>query len=316
MNVLRLADLDAGRRETLLGLSERFGREGIPRARPGRFVCGLFFNPSLRTRTALEIASVALGAHCMVHDVGQGVWKLETRDGAVMDGDRSEHVRDAVGAFLSRVVDLIGVRCFADPALSWAENREDPVLGAVARAARVPVVNLESALWHPMQALADLLVLKRHAVRRVAVTWAWHPRPLPMAVPNSAVVDFARAGHEVRLVHPEGFELDPEILALAGGNVEVHHDMDEGLRGVDAIYAKSWGAVAEYGGGADRSLRDRHRDWIVDARRAGDAGFMHCLPVRRNVVVTDEVIDGPRSWVSEQAHARVLTQAAVLHELL
>jgi len=167
-----------------------------------------------------------------------------------------------------------------------------------------------------MQALADLLVLRRHAARRVAVTWAWHPKPLPMAVPNSAVVDFARAGHEVRLVHPEGFELDPEILALAGAGVEVCHDMDEGLRGVDAVYAKSWGAVAEYGGGADRSLRDRHRDWIVDARRAGDAGFMHCLPVRRNVVVTDEVIDGPRSWVSEQAHARVLTQAAVLHELL
>jgi len=245
MNVLRLADLDAGRRETLLGLSERFGREGIPRARPGRFVCGLFFNPSLRTRTALEIASVALGAHCMVHDVGQGVWKLETRDGAVMDGDRSEHVRDAVGAFLSRVVDLIGVRCFADPALSWAENREDPVLGAVARAARVPVVNLESALWHPMQALADLLVLKRHAVRRVAVTWAWHPRPLPMAVPNSAVVDFARAGHEVRerpgVARDLAAALDDERRALVPP--DVGQRLQEGFDFL-AVHSSSWRTAA------------------------------------------------------------------------
>ena len=308
MSLLSLRDLDAAERTHLLDLADRFSRDGIPRARPDKYVCGLFFNPSLRTRTSLEVASAALGAHCMVQDVGRGTWKLETEDGAVMDGDKAEHVKDAVGAFLSRAFDVIGVRCFADLDRPYEENRADPVLSAITRAASVPVINLESARGHPMQALADLLVARRHAVKKVAITWAYHPRPLPMAVANSALEAFADL--DVRLVHPEGFELENEHGAT------VVHDMDEGLDGVDLVYAKSWGAVSEYGAGADRTARKRHRDWIVNADRLGGAGFMHCLPVRRNVIVTDEVIDGPQSWVAEQAHARIWTQAAVLHELL
>ncbi|MHC4970856.1 MAG: N-acetylornithine carbamoyltransferase [Planctomycetota bacterium] len=311
-SVLRLADLPVAEIEHLLELAARFGRDGIPAARPGRFVCGLFFNPSLRTRTSLEIATRALGAHCIVHDVGRGVWKLETRPGAVMDGDAAEHVRDAIGNFLSDAVDCLAVRAFADPALPFAENRADPVLTAVARAATVPLINLESAMAHPMQGLGDLLVLKSHRPRTVAVTWAYHPRPLPMAVANTALSAFRRAGYDVRLVRPEGFDL----VAEDDVDVPVHHDLAEGLAGVDVVYAKSWGAASEYGPDADRTRREGLRDWIIDRSRAGDAAFMHCLPVRRNVVVTDEVIDGPRSWVAEQAHARILTQAAVLHELL
>jgi len=311
-SVLRLADLSVEEIDHLLELAARFGRDGIPAARPGRFVCGLFFNPSLRTRTALEIASRALGAHCIVHDVGRGVWKLETRPGAVMDGDAAEHVQDAIGNFLSGAVDCLAVRAFADTALSFAENRAEPILSAVARAATVPVINLESAMAHPMQGLGDLLVLKRHRPRTVAVTWAYHPRPLPMAVANTAVLAFRRAGYEVRLVRPEGFDLAAED----GVDVDVHGDLAKGLAGADVIYAKSWGAAFEYGPDADRTRREQLKDWIIDRERAKDAAFMHCLPVRRNVVVTDEVIDGPRSWVAEQAHARILTQAAVLHELL
>ena len=313
-SVLRLADLDTAEIDHLLALAARFGEEGIPAARRGRTVCGLFFNPSLRTRTSLEVASSKLGAHCVIHDVGKGVWKLETRDGAVMDGEAAEHVRDAVGNFLSDAVDCLAVRAFADLSRSWEENRADPVLAAVARAATVPVVNLESALFHPMQGLGDLLVLRRHRPRTVAVTWAYHPRPLPMAVAHTAVGAFARAGYDVRLVHPEGFDLDPS--AVEGASVSVHHDMDEGLKGADVVYAKSWGAPWEYGPDADTSRRPELKNWIVNRERQGDAAFMHCLPVRRNVVVTDDVIDGPRSWVREQAHARLLTQAAVLHELL
>ncbi|MHC4549063.1 MAG: N-acetylornithine carbamoyltransferase [Planctomycetota bacterium] len=311
-SLLRLADLSEAEVAHLLALAERFGRDGIPPARPGRFVCGLFFNPSLRTRTALEVAAAALGAHCLVHDVGGNVWKLETRPGAVMDGDAAEHVQDAVGHFLSGAVDCVGVRAFADLERSFEENRADPVLHAVANAAGVPVLNLESAMHHPLQGLGDLLVLQRHRVRTVAVTWAYHPRPLPMAVAHTAVSAFVRAGYEVRLVHPEGFGLDPALTQGAA----IHHDPDQGVRGADVIYAKSWGARAEYGPAADRTARARHVDWIVDRKRQADAAFMHCLPVRRNVVVTDEVIDGPRSWVAEQAHARILTQAAVLHEVL
>jgi len=311
-SVLRLADLSVAEIDHLLELAARFGRDGIPAARPGRFVCGLFFNPSLRTRTSLEIASAALGAHCIVHDVGRGIWKLETRPGAVMDGDAAEHVQDAIGNFLNGAVDCLAVRAFADTALSFAENRAEPILSAVARAATVPVINLESAMAHPMQGLGDLSVLKRHRPRTVAVTWAYHPRPLPMAVANTAVRAFRRAGYEVRLVRPEGFDLAAEDDT----DVDVRHDLADGLAGVDVIYAKSWGAAFEYGPGADRTRRERLKDWIIDRERQKDAAFMHCLPVRRNVVVTDDVIDGPRSWVAEQAHARVLTQAAVLHELL
>lgn len=300
MNVLSLSDFSDDQIQTLLDLADRFERDGIPAARPGKRVCGLFFNPSLRTRTSLEVAAHALGAQCVTHDVGGGVWKLETRDGAVMSEDKAEHIKDAVGNFLSGVFDCIGVRCFADPQLPYSENRREPVLSAVVRASEVPVINLESATRHPMQALADLLVLRRKQPKRIAITWASHPRALPMAVANSAVHAFARAGYDVRVVHPKGFELEQNVAP-------VFHDMDEGLRDVDVIYAKSWGAIDGRPGPAN---------WIVNAQRQGNAGFMHCLPVRRNVVVTDEVIDGPHSWVAEQARARVTTQAAVLHEVL
>lgn len=328
-SILSLEDLAPAEIAALLDLAERFASDGIPAARPGKVVCGLFFNPSLRTRTALEVAAAALGATCVSHDVGKGVWDLEVRDGAVMDGDKPEHVRDAVGKFLSGVVDLIGIRCFADLGRPWSEVRREETLHAVARASAVPVVNLESALFHPMQSLADLLVLRRHLRRApeshtVAVTWARHPKPTPMAVTNSALLAFCAAGYRVRLVHPPGFELDEEILArageLAGGRLTHHRSMEEGLRDAEVIYAKEWGAISAYAApGGDRALRERHADWTVDERRQAlgrPGAFMHCLPVRRNVVVTDGVIDGPHSWVAEQARSRVLVQAAVLHELL
>lgn len=328
-SLLDLRDLSPDEIARLLDLAERFRDEGIPRAHPGKLFCALFFNPSLRTRTSVEAACAGLGVHPIVHDVGKGVWKLETRDGVRMDGEAAEHVRDAVGHFLSRAVHGLGVRCFADPARPWEENRRDAVLRAIAAAADVPLVNLESATAHPMQGLADLLVLRNRlagppAERTVAVTWAWHPRPLPTAVADTAVVAFARAGYRVRLVHPPGFELDDEVTAAAreaaGDRFTTHLELDEGLTGVDAIYAKSWGARGEYGPDAPGAGREGLEDWIVDARRQAlggtPAGFLHCLPVRRNVVVADEVLDGPMSWVGEQAEARVWTQAAVLHELL
>ncbi len=328
-SLLSLEDLSTGEIDLLLDLSRHFRERGIPAARPGRFVCGLFFDPSLRTRTALEIASVSLGAHCIVHNVGQGVWKLETREGAVMDGDRVEHVRDAVGKFLSGVVDLIGVRSFSDLSLPYEDNREDPVLRAIAACSQVPVVNLESTQFHPLQGLADLLVLRNHlrgppSDHAIALTWAWHPKALPMAVPNTALLAFTRAGYRVRLVHPPGFDLDPEIVerarGYAGERLTLHDEMDDGLSGANVIYAKSWGAIQEYGSPpGPLGIRGVLRGWIVDERRqalGAPGAFMHCLPVRRNVIVTDGVIDGPHSWVAEQARSRVLTQAALLHEVL
>jgi len=180
-----------------------------------------------------------------------------------------------------------------------------------------------------MQALADLLVLRNHLQgepdeHTIALTWAYHPRALPMAVTNSALLAFLRAGYRVNLTHPEGFDLDPDVMehaqTVGGERLRVVHDMDEGVRGARVIYAKSWGARSEYAGSETPAPdRDALRNWIVDSRlqALGNPGaFMHCLPVRRNVVVTDEVIDGRNSWVAEQARSRVLTQAAVLHEML
>jgi N-acetylornithine carbamoyltransferase len=326
-SILSLQDYSDAELRHILDLAAHFGDEGIPESHPGRLVAALFFNPSMRTRTAVEIAAASLGAHPVIHDVGGGVWKLEARDGAVMDGDKTEHVRDAVGKFLSGVVDCIGVRSFADMTLPYERARNDEVLAAVAAASTVPVFSLESALFHPMQALADLLVLRNHlngdaADHTVTITWAYHPKPLPMAVAHSALMAFSRAGYRVRVAHPPGFDLDDDVVThareAAGDRLTFHHDMDEAVRGSSVIYAKSWGAKAEYPGGPGAG-REQHRGWIVDGRRQalGDPGaFMHCLPVRRNVVVTDEVIDGKNSWVAEQARSRVLTQAAVLHEML
>lgn len=324
--MLSLTEVAPERIEALLDLADRFRDEGIPVARAGRRVAGLFLNPSLRTRTSFELAAEALGAHCVVHHLKEA-WKLEFDEGVVMDGAAAEHVRDAIG-FLAGVVDCLGVRSFPDLDASYAEARADAVVRGIRAASDVPVISLESARWHPMQGLADLQVVRRRLAgpreeKTVAVAWAYHPRPLPMAVPNTAVVAFARAGYRVRLVHPPGFDLDDEVLAAAraaaGERFTVCHDLDEGLTGADVVYAKSWGARSEYGAGADRAARAEHRGWIIDARRqalGAPAAFMHCLPVRRNVVVADEVIDGPHSWVREQSHARLWTLAAVLHEVL
>lgn len=326
-SLLKLSDLSNDEIAHLLALAARFKRDGIPRAREGRVAAGLFFNPSLRTRMSFELASVALGAHCTVQVAGSDTWMLEARDGAVMDGGAQEHVKEAAG-YLSRVVNCIGVRCFPDLSQPYGDNRADPVLHAFARAATVPVVNLESALYHPMQGLGDLLTLEEkldgpREAKTIAIAWTWHPKALPMSVVNTALLAFARAGYDLRLVHPPGFELDDDVLVearrSAQGRLRIVHDLDEGLRDAHVVYAKSWGARAEYGPGADLGARERWRDWIVDGRRqalGAPAAFMHCLPVRRNVVVADEVLDGPHSWVLDQAFNRLPAQAAVLHEVL
>jgi N-acetylornithine carbamoyltransferase len=208
------------------------------------------------------------------------------------------------------------------------EDRREPVLGAFARHADVPVLNLESATRHPCQGLADALTLNQafgHARgRRVTLTWAYHPRALPMAVPNSFVLAASRLGVELTIAHPEGWELDPSVLESAranagetGGSVRLTHDRDEGARGAEAVYAKSWGGAGWYGRPAEEETQAKAglRRWIVDEdwmRRSDDAWFLHCLPVRRNVVASDTVLDGPRSLVRKQARNRVHAQEAVL----
>lgn len=298
----------------------------------GVTVALVFLNPSLRTRLAGETAMADLGGHAAVLSPGQDAWKWETRDGAVMDGDAVEHLRDAV-ATIAGMVRGLGVRCFAGMRDLRADLGEATLRAIVAAAGGTPVFNLESAADHPLQSLADLLALRESLGpdlrgRRFALAWVPHPKPLPMAVPHAALRAASRSGMRITVCCPEGFEPDRESLARfraeaerRGGGIEVSHDRAAGLAGAEAVYAKSWGAPSLYGRWEEeRPLRDRHRHWTVDRERmavaAPGARFLHCLPMRRNIEATDEVVDGAGSLVRAQARNRLLVQKAVFLETL
>ncbi|HSS20015.1 MAG TPA: N-acetylornithine carbamoyltransferase [Pyrinomonadaceae bacterium] len=295
----------------------------------GKSVALVFFNPSLRTRASMQVGIFELGGNPVVLEPGGTSWTLEHRDGAVMDGDKTEHVAEFVRV-LGRYCAAIGVRTFA-ALKDWREERLDPVLSAFAKHANVPIINLESAMYHPCQAMADMMTIREkfgQERKRVVLAWAWHPKPLPMAVPNSFALAAAQMGHNVVIAHPRGYELDDELLrqiqeqsAGAGGSVEVVNNAEAAYNQADVIYAKSWGAKQFYGR-ADREIEERaqfRRQWIVDEQkmaRTNDAIFMHCLPVRRNVIVTDGVIDSPASMVIDEAENRLHVQKAILTKVL
>lgn len=298
----------------------------------GRTLGLVFFNPSLRTRTSFEVAMQRHGGASVVVQPGATSWALETEPGVVMDGTGVEHITEAAGV-LGRYAHALGVRAFPN-ASSWDEARRDAVLRGFAAHAGVPVINLESARRHPCQGLADALTMQERfggAVRgrRFVLSWTWHPKPLPTAVPVSAAIAAARLGMDVTLAHPEGYELDPDdMLAIeavatrGGGSVHTSHDLDAAADGADVIYAKSWGSLRHFGDPeAEQALRAPLRDWRITAQhmaatRDGRGIFMHCLPVRRNVVVDDAVLDGPQSAVLDQAENRLHAQRALLLSLL
>lgn len=295
----------------------------------GSRVGAVFLNPSLRTRSSLEAAAHALGAHAIILSPGNDAWAWETRPGVTMDSDKAEHLIDAVRV-LSGYVDLLAVRTFAG--LTDAEaDRRDPVLNAFADYSPKPVINLESALWHPLQGLADTatwMAQEGPDLQGVplTLTWAPHPKALPAAVPNQVLLSAALQGMDITLAHPEGFDIDPQIMgrvgALAeqnGGEVRVTHDQRDAMKGARFVYAKSWSGFSGY---ADRAGEATRRaglaGWRMDEDKLAltdNAGFMHCLPVRRNVVVTDGVLDGPRSLVYDEAHLRMWTAMALLERM-
>ena len=329
-HLLSLRDLDHDEWEKLLHHAELLsGPRGREPLLAGKRFGQIFLNPSLRTRTAFEVACWDLGAHAVYLQPGTGLWELDYRKGVSMTGAAAEHVQEAIGV-LGRMLDGIGMRSFANME-DAAEDAEDPVLSAVAAASSVPVLNLESAMDHPHQGLADALTLRRHLGDarkparkvKVVVRWAPHINPLPMAVPHAAVLAFARDGHEVVLAHPSGCGLDGGVLSRAvelageaGGSIEVMHDKDEAMDGATVVYAKSWGPRYLYGNkDAACAFLSDHLDWMVtaeDMARTDEGSFMHCLPVRRGLVVEDAVLDSPRSLVLEQGSARLDVQKATL----
>jgi len=296
----------------------------------------VFFNPSLRTRTSFELAVQMHGGMSVTLEPGNGVWGFETEVGTPMLGEAAEHVTEAAGV-LGRYVDAIGIRAFPQ-ATSWAEARRDTLLHAFAELAGVPIINMEGARRHPCQELADALTLRERfggdaastggtGRRRVVVQWCWHPKALPTAVPASAVLAGLRVGCDVTLCAPEGFELDGEDVAAAqalatttGAALDFAHSRHDAADGADVIYAKAWGGLDRFEDpSGEEQRRGLHRDWCVDAdlmRRTRDGAFMHCLPVRRNVVVRDEVLDGSGSIVLDQAENRLHVQRALLTTLL
>jgi N-acetylornithine carbamoyltransferase len=329
-NFLNTADWTRDELEGLLEAALRFKR-GEDKSRPfgGRSAALVFFNPSLRTRASMQVGVYEMGGNAVVLEPGGTSWTLEHREGASMDGDKTEHVAEFVRV-LGRYCSLIGVRTFA-ALRDWAEERLDPVLAAFAKYAEVPLVNLESAMHHPCQSLADMLTIREKlgaGRKRVLLAWAWHPKPLPMAVPNSFALAAAQMGHELTIAHPPGYELDGDLMAdvrrharSAGTEVRVTHDAEEAFDGAQVVYAKSWGSKNFYGdAAADLAARAPHRGrWMVDAarmRRTDGGVFMHCLPVRRNVIVSDDVIDSPASVVIDEAENRLHAQKAVMAELL
>ena len=295
----------------------------------GKSVALVFFNPSLRTRASMQVGIYDLGGNPVVLEPGGTSWTLEHRDGVVMDGDKTEHVAEFVRV-LTRYCSAIGVRTFA-ALKNWEEERTDPVLAAFAKYSEVPIINLESAMHHPCQALADMMTVReRFGVerKRVVLTWAWHPKPLPMAVPNSFALAAAQMGHDLVIAQPEGYELDDDLMAGireqstgAGGRLEVTTNIEAAFSGADVIYAKSWGSKQFYGNlESDIEKRAQYRShWIVDEQKmalTNGAIFMHCLPVRRNVIVTDSVIDSTASVVIDEAENRLHVQKAIMAKLL
>ena len=271
----------------------------------------IFFNSSLRTRLSTQKAAMNLGMNTMVLNVNQDGWRMESELGVIMDGDRPEHLREAIPV-IGRFCDIIGVRAFAN-----FESRQDDyaekILNQFIELSGVPVVSMEAATRHPLQSFADLLTIEEYKTKprpKVVMSWAPHPKVLPQAVPNSFVEWMRQTDYEFVVTHPKGYELSPVFM----GDLKVEYDQDKAFEGADFIYAKNWSSYTEYG-----EILSRDMSWTVNAEKMAltdHAKFMHCLPVRRNMIVTDEVLDGPSSIVVDEAENRVYSAQTVLKMIL
>ena len=273
----------------------------------------IFFNSSLRTRLSTQKAALNLGMNVIVLDVNQGAWKLETERGVIMDGDKPEHLLEAVPV-MGSYCDVIGVRAFAglqDRDYDYAET----IINQFIQYSGKPVFSMEAATRHPLQTLADLLTIEEHkktARPKVVLTWAPHPKALPQAVANSFAEGINMTDYEFVITHPRGYELDPAFV----GRAKVEYDQRKAFEGADFIYAKNWSA---YSGENYGKVLCEDRDWTVDAEKmalTNNAFFMHCLPVRRNMIVTDEVIESPQSLVIPEAANRVVSAQTIIKEIL
>lgn len=308
-----LGQLDLALQEAAEIKKDRYAFEHLGKHKTALLI---FFNNSLRTRLSTQKAARNLGLDVVVLDVNQGAWKLETERGVIMDGDKSEHLLEAIPV-MTQYCDLIGVRSFAGLTDRAADYSENVLTQFILHSGR-PVFSMESATAHPLQAFADLITIEEHkrlARPKVVLTWAPHPRALPQAVPNSFAEWMRAADVDLVVTHPEGYELDPLFV----GDARVEYDQRKAFENADFIYAKNWSCPGvtrpeDYG-----KVISKDADWTVDSKKmslTNDAAFMHCLPVRRNVIVTDDVIESPRSLVIPEAANREISATVVMKRLL
>jgi N-acetylornithine carbamoyltransferase len=295
----------------------------------GKTIALLFLNNSLRTRTSFDVGARQLGGHAVVLSPSGGMWPLEFEEGTVMLGEAEEHVQEAAKV-LSRYCDLIGIRAFPK-FQDWGEDRRDTILQAFATHAEVPVINMET-ITHPCQEMAHILTLQERLGslegKKFLLTWSYHPKPLNTAVANSALVAAAKFGMDVTLLCPtDEFVLDERYLGIAGEDaaangrrITVSHDIESAYHGADVVYAKSWGALPYFGRWEqEKPIRDSYVDFIVDEKKmamTNDALVSHCLPMRRNVIMTDAVFDGPNCVAYDEAENRLHVQKAIMSALV
>jgi N-acetylornithine carbamoyltransferase len=325
-----LADFSAEEIKSLLALAARLDDKPEPRALDGKVLSLLFLSPSLRTLSSFQAAMIRLGGGAFVISPEMSIHGLESRYGIVMDGTAAEHVREAVPVIAS-YGDAMGVRAFAERR-NLGHDLADTDFNALTSLIDKPWINMESAIQHPCQSLADWKTMDELGIPanggRFVLSWAYHPKALPLAVPASTVHMAAARGMDVVVLRPEGFELPPAVMDKArraasqsGGRVTETTDRRAAMQGAHVIYAKSWTSTRHYGDRlGDQALREELLHWCVDepwfAEARPDCRFMHCLPVRRGVVVADRILDGPRSVVIQEARNRMLVQMAVLYRML
>lgn len=287
-----------------------FGNEKLGR---NKTLLMIFFNSSLRTRLSTQKAAINLGMNVIVLDINQGAWKLETERGVIMDGDKPEHILEAIPV-MGTYCDIIGVRAFAS-LQNKAEDYNEVIINQFIEHSRRPVISMEGATLHPLQSFADLITIEEYKNKqkpKVLLTWAPHPKALPQAVANSFSEWMTKTDYEFVITHPKGYELSEKFTAGA----KIEYDIEKAYRDADFVYAKNWSVFEDSNYG---QVMNMQRSWMVDSAKmqlTQNARFMHCLPVRRNMIVTDEVIESPNSIVVQQAANRVVSAQVVLAKIL
>jgi len=268
----------------------------------------LFFNNSLRTRLSTQKAALNLGMKVMIMNFGKDGWALEFEDGTIMDKGNAEHIKEAAQV-VSQYCDILGIRAFAS-LKNKEEDAAEVVINSFKKYASIPVLNMESSLSHPLQALADAITIeeyKKSVQPKIVLSWAPHPKALPQAVANSFIEIMQLQNVNFTITHPEGYELDPKVTK----NSRIEYDQDKALKDADFVYAKNWSNYKDYG-----KVINQDKNWMITQKKLGGAKFMHCLPVRRNVVVEDAVLDGNQSLVIAQANNRTFAAQIVLKKML